>query len=262
MDIDAEKLAQSLIEKQIERAYSQMKDQNPERESQAINYILERENPEEDKIVFNIEASSSSSAAATSSVASTSHVSNSKKAFQEDDEEEDELEEKQRLAQELEASKRHGKTKNLDEILRIEDERRKAPSIPPVIEQRKKIKVDYWLFPHIIVRVINKKLADGKYYKAKGIVQKVIEKYGAEIKMIDSGDLLQLDQDDLETVIPPVDDKVLILNGMYSGLSAKVRSLDKKTYNATVEISEGNFRNQKISLPFEDISSLSESPIK
>ena len=68
-------------------------------------------------------------------------------------------------------------------------------------------KKDYWLYRDIIVRIINKKLADGKYFKRKAIVDRVIDNYMAEVEVLDSGrdtndggDILRLDQDDLETV--------------------------------------------------------------
>mmetsp|Transcript_26581 Transcript_26581/g.64805 ORF Transcript_26581/g.64805 Transcript_26581/m.64805 type:complete len:428 (+) Transcript_26581:91-1374(+) len=67
---------------------------------------------------------------------------------------------------------------------------------------------DYWLYRDILVRVITKNF-DGKYFKRKAVVDRVIDKYAAQIEILDSnrdshdgGAVLQLDQDDLETVIP------------------------------------------------------------
>jgi transcription antitermination factor NusG len=68
--------------------------------------------------------------------------------------------------------------------------------------------------------------------------RKVIDKYTAEVEMLDGGDLLQLDQDDLETVIPKtVGDKVLIVNGRGRGMLAIVARLDSNRYQADLEIS-------------------------
>jgi len=36
---------------------------------------------------------------------------------------------------------------------------------------------DYWLSRGLVVKVMNKKVGDGKYYKLKGRVDKVIERY-------------------------------------------------------------------------------------
>jgi hypothetical protein len=83
---------------------------------------------------------------------------------------------------------------------------------------------DYWLHRNIIVRVVSKKLADGKYFKRKAIVDRMIDKYTAEVEVLDSdpdtrdgGDILRLDQDDLETVIPKEGKQVRILNGRERG---------------------------------------------
>lgn len=59
---------------------------------------------------------------------------------------------------------------------------------------------DYWLVPGIVVKVMNKKVGGGKYYKKKARLRKVVERYTGEVKMLDSGDRLRVDQEDLETV--------------------------------------------------------------
>lgn len=59
---------------------------------------------------------------------------------------------------------------------------------------------DYWLRQGIVVKVMNKRVGGGKYYKKKARLRKVVERYVGEVKMIDSGDRLRVDQDDLETV--------------------------------------------------------------
>ena len=35
---------------------------------------------------------------------------------------------------------------------------------------------DHWLTKGIVVKVMNKKLGDGKYYKAKGVVKEVVDR--------------------------------------------------------------------------------------
>lgn len=52
---------------------------------------------------------------------------------------------------------------------------------------------DDWIKENIVVKVITKSLGD-KYYKKKGVILKIIDRYGAEIQMLDSGDKLKLDQ--------------------------------------------------------------------
>ena len=124
---------------------------------------------------------------------------------------------------------------------------------------------DYWLYKNIVVRVISKKLADGKYFRRKAIVDRLVDKYTAEVEVMDSGpdmndggDVLRLDQEDLETVIPKKDDrkqKVRILNGKYRGCKAKIDYLDKKGYKADLQILEEDGKLLR-DVPFEDFSSI------
>jgi DNA/RNA-binding protein KIN17 len=106
---------------------------------------------------------------------------------------------------------------------------------------------DYWLHRNIIVRVVSKKLADGKYFKRKAIVDRVIDKYTAEVEVLDSdpdardgGDILRLDQDDLETVIPKEGKQVRILNGRERGQKAIVTALDKKRCKGSLKLEHDN----------------------
>lgn len=125
-----------------------------------------------------------------------------------------------------------------------------------------KDKKDYWLYRNIIVRVISKKLAGGRYFKRKAIVDKVIDKYVAEVEVLDTsvnardgGDVLRLDQDDLETVIPKETGKrVRILNGRYRGEKAKVIALDKKRGQGSLKLQEDGRVLENI--PYEDFSKL------
>ena len=159
---------------------------------------------------------------------------------------------------------------------------------------------DYWLYKNILVRIINKKLANGKFFKCKAIVDRVLDdKYSAEVTVLSDdkdgdGVVIRLDQDDLETVVPKVtledgsddDDRgrkkdekkgkkssknkknkearVRILNPRkYRGYKGYVVSLDKKRYEATVEVEiddddDDRGPTTKIlkGIPYEDISKL------
>lgn len=121
---------------------------------------------------------------------------------------------------------------------------------------------DYWLYRDIIVRIISKRFADGKYFKRKAVVDKIIDKYTAEVEVLDSGpetrdggDILRLDQDDLETVVPKeVGKKVRILNGRYRGEKARVEVLDKKRCQATLRLSNDGRVIEGVS--YDDFSKL------
>ena len=120
---------------------------------------------------------------------------------------------------------------------------------------------DYWLYRDIVVRIISKKLANGEYYKRKAIVDKVINKYTAEIEVLetsrkakDGGDILRIDQDDLETVIPKeAGEKVRIVNGGYRGKKARVLKLNKKEYRAELKLVEDE---SVVVLDYEDFSKI------
>ena len=62
---------------------------------------------------------------------------------------------------------------------------------------------DNWLYPGIYVKIVNKKLSDGKFYNKKGIIVRVIDFYIGEIQL-DDGTVVRIDQEHLETVIPKV----------------------------------------------------------
>jgi DNA/RNA-binding protein KIN17 len=49
---------------------------------------------------------------------------------------------------------------------------------------------------------MSKDLREKGHYKAKGVVLKVIDTYVAELRMLDSGVKVRVDQAELETVIP------------------------------------------------------------
>ncbi|KAL3822747.1 hypothetical protein ACHAXA_008050 [Cyclostephanos tholiformis] len=128
---------------------------------------------------------------------------------------------------------------------------------------------DHWLYRNIIVRIISKSLAKGEYYKRKAVVNRVIDKYEAELEVLKSsghrgtkmedrvGDVLRIDQDDLETVIPKVPgDRVRILNGQYRGKIATVRTLDKLEYRAELKLVDEDDGERVVVIDYEDFSAI------
>ncbi|KAL7553111.1 hypothetical protein ACHAWF_016369, partial [Thalassiosira exigua] len=120
---------------------------------------------------------------------------------------------------------------------------------------------DYWLYRDIVVRIVSKSLAGGEYYKRKAAVDRVIDKYEAEVEVLESGpaagdggDMLRIDQDDLETVVPrEVGGKVRILGGRHRGRKARVESLDKERYRARLRLGDGE---GTVELDYEDFSKM------
>ena len=66
------------------------------------------------------------------------------------------------------------------------------------------IRRDDWIQKNIIVKVISKKVNDGKYYKCKGKIINIHEKYSAELHLYEIDEIVIIHQKYLETVIPQV----------------------------------------------------------
>ncbi|XP_078180670.1 DNA/RNA-binding protein Kin17, conserved region [Carex rostrata] len=127
-------------------------------------------------------------------------------------------------------------------------------------EEKKKEKSnrkDYWLCEGIIVKVMSKSLAEKGYYKEKGVVKRVIDKYVGEIEMLETKHRLRIDQDELETVIPQIGGLVKIVNGAYRGLNAKLLSVDTHKFCAKVQIEKGVYDGRVLqAVEYEDICKL------
>lgn len=140
-------------------------------------------------------------------------------------------------------------------------EKRKVSALEAIIEdeetkKERRNRKDYWLVEGIVVKVVAKSLGD-KYYKKKGVVTEVPDKYVAAVSMLDSGHKLKLDQAHLETVIPAVGRPVLVVNGAYRGCSAILKELDEKNYCVTIEIFSGPLKGRIVNkVDYEDICKL------
>lgn len=156
--------------------------------------------------------------AAAASATGGANISNSKRprlpsAF-ETDADESNVDDKGAAIENGSSSKSSSKGKgkrSVMEVLMEQEEARKATKRKEEIEEEKSNTAkdsdggnrrDYWLLVGIVVKIMNKKVGGGKYYKKKARLRKVIERYVGEVKMLDSGDRLRVDQEDLETVSP------------------------------------------------------------
>ncbi|XP_044270039.1 DNA/RNA-binding protein KIN17 [Tribolium madens] len=135
----------------------------------------------------------------------------------------------------------------LDEIKEIEE-----------IKKEKSNRKDYWITEDIVVKVMTKSLGD-EYYKQKGVIREVHNKYIAIVKLFDSGRKLKLDQEHLETVIPAIGKLVKVVNGAYRGETATLLSIDEKKYCAEIKIASGLLMGRTLSgVQYEDICKLNE----
>jgi DNA/RNA-binding protein KIN17 len=90
-----------------------------------------------------------------------------------------------------------------------------------------------------VVKVITNKLGE-KYYKKKGVVTDVIDKYTGVVKLIETGATVKLDQAHLETVLPAVGREVLVVNGAYRGEVAVLEEISERDFCAKISIAAVN----------------------
>ncbi|KAH7973882.1 hypothetical protein HPB49_006245 [Dermacentor silvarum] len=138
--------------------------------------------------------------------------------------------------------KKPAKLSALDEIMLEQEKKREK------INRRA-----YWITPDIVVKVMAKKLGD-KYYKKKGVVE---DRYVATVRMLDSSDVLRLDQSHLETVIPNIGRRVKVVNGAYRGQEATLLEVDQAGFCAKLRLDSGLISGRVLEkVPYEDFSKL------
>jgi len=132
-----------------------------------------------------------------------------------------------------------GKLSAMDELMRENEEkkRRTMEKAEPVVKDEPAEAEDApWVAPGLVVKVMNKDLANGKYHKKKGKVL-ATEEYTAALVMIDDGAKLKLDQDYLETVLPSMGNAVRVVRGKYRGEEAELKSIEVDDFACTVKLS-------------------------
>lgn len=231
-DLDDEERSAKFIEEQVRRGRD-----GKEEDETPVFTELKREN-EEEKVAFNLGASSSvarpstsSSALGASALKSASSSSSAKR--KEMSSSSDSREKKRKSA--------------LEEIMEMEEKKKQ--------QQQQSIRTDNWLQPNIVVKVITKRLGE-KYHKKKAVIVEVRDKYAAVVKMIDSGDKLKLDQNHVETVIPAPGKPVLILNGPHRDTEAVLEGIDEKNFCATLTLNSGQQKGRRVNVAYEDFSKL------
>jgi DNA/RNA-binding protein KIN17 len=233
MDRDDQEKMMAFVEKQIERGKECARSDSP--------VFTEFVRPsEEDKVVVNLNLEAKRIEDNRTLMSSNPLKNDSKKG---------------------ECSSAGNKNKDLKEHKINKGEKRKASALDDIIkdEESKKERInrkDYWLVEGIVVKVIAKSLGD-KYYKKKGVVTEVSNKYVATVSMLDSGHKLKVDQAHLQTVIPAVGRPVLVVNGAYRGCRATLKELDEKKFCVTIEISSGPLKGRIVDkVEYEDICKL------
>lgn len=101
-------------------------------------------------------------------------------------------------------------------------------------KKQSKSKALKWIQPCLIVRIISKKYYDGKYYLKKGTVMDL----GSDTfyMMLPNGDFLEgLRERDVETTIPPIGGRVMIVKGEHTSHVGTIFRRDKSSPNVFVK---------------------------
>eukprot|EP00520_Triparma_pacifica_P016789 CAMPEP_0118660558 /NCGR_PEP_ID=MMETSP0785-20121206/15755_1 /TAXON_ID=91992 /ORGANISM="Bolidomonas pacifica, Strain CCMP 1866" /LENGTH=151 /DNA_ID=CAMNT_0006553829 /DNA_START=15 /DNA_END=467 /DNA_ORIENTATION=- len=146
----------------------------------------------------------------------------------------DRIMEENRVKKEREEEEKRRKTEREEADTRRKELREKR--------EKKSKKKEYWLKRGIVVKVLNKKLEGGNFYKMKGVVREVVDKYAGRIELLDGneggedGKEVILDQDELETVIPKVGKEVVVVNGYGRGEDAELLEILEKEYKGRLKL--------------------------
>ncbi|CAN9508464.1 unnamed protein product [Ophioblennius macclurei] len=227
-ELDDEERSAKFIEDQVRRG----RDGKDTEQETPVFTELKRES-EEEKVAFNLGASSSLAGPSKSSSAlSASALKSSSSSVKRKDTSDSRGEKKKKSA--------------LEEIMEMEERKKK---------KQESLRTDYWLQPNIVVKVVTKRLGE-KYHKKKAVVLEVQDQYGAVVKMIDSGDKLKLDQNHVETVIPAPGKQVLILNGPFRDTEAVLEGIQEKSFSASLTLDSGPQKGKRVDVAYEDFSKL------
>ncbi|KAM8909937.1 DNA/RNA-binding protein KIN17 [Spinachia spinachia] len=230
-DLDDEERSARFIEEQVRRGRGAK-----EVEEAPVFTELKRES-EEEKVAFNMGASACVAGPSKSSAALGASALKAAAAAAASTKRKD-------TSGEARGDKK--KKSALEEIMEMEERKRK---------KQHPVRTDHWLQPNIVVKVVTKRLGE-KYHKKKAVITEVRDKYGAVVKMIDSGDKLKLDQNHVETVIPAPGKRVLILNGPHRDAEALLEGIDEKNFSATLTLESGQLKGKRVDVAYEDFSKL------
>ena len=158
--------------------------------------------------------------------------------------------------------KKRKKSKNIEE----NDSKKKKTAIEEIIEEelrekeikemRKREKEEIpWLIKNIVIKITTKALGD-KYYKQKAEILEVVNKFKAIVKLIQDGSKIQVDQNQIETVIPAIGKQVIVLRGKYKGEKAILDSLDMENFSAKLKFCDTINNGLAVSLPYEHFSKM------
>ncbi|KAL7062707.1 hypothetical protein AAHC03_0331 [Spirometra sp. Aus1] len=103
----------------------------------------------------------------------------------------------------------------------------------------------YWLTTGIVVKLINRKLPQELLYR-RAVVLDMEDNYTAVVRVVNGTTKLKVDQEHVQTVIPPLGDYVLVVNGAYRSEVAIVKAIDKDRNVVDICIDSGLCRGRLV----------------
>lgn len=112
-----------------------------------------------------------------------------------------------------------------------------------------------WFQLNLVIKCMNGELGDGKYSGQLGVVQRLIEGgFGGEIRMVDSLDVIALDQDDCRPTLPSLGAAVKIVAGSYAGGRGVFEAMGPTGKDVVVQVEEPkSLRGRTLALPLSDV---------
>jgi DNA/RNA-binding protein KIN17 len=135
------------------------------------------------------------------------------------------------------------------------------------MEDTKEPRSIMWMCESLVVKIKNKTVGNGIYYKKKARILKCnVDALTADVRVLDStrnssdtvaGTKIRISQHDLETVIPKPNmpdgrSKVMLLRGKYRGMLGNLVALNLKKFSCNVELEDNNEIIHNIE--YEDVS--------
>lgn len=120
-------------------------------------------------------------------------------------------------------------------------------------KKKKKLK---WILPNINLRIISKDYKGGKYYQEIGYVNDILDSKTFSFVMKTGEFFEDLEEKQLETMMPKIGEKVLILKGDHRGIVGVLKERNKKENSVLVKIEENQI--EFIKMTQDDCSSYHE----
>ena len=95
-----------------------------------------------------------------------------------------------------------------------------------------------WVVPNIRVRIVSKKVLNGKYYNMKVTVTDIIDIYTFSVLTSKGDSITILREKDIETLLPDLEKNVMVVRGANKGKIANLKVRDKSNNKVIVQYAE------------------------